>query len=39
MAGLFLSSAFQIVRQGLAEWRSEGAVVHADLHHHHSPVE
>jgi Co/Zn/Cd efflux system component len=39
MAGLFLSSAFQIVQQGLAEWRSEGAVVHEDLHHHHSPAE
>ena len=39
MAGLFLSSAFQIVQQGLAEWRSEGAVVHEDLHHRHSPAE
>jgi Co/Zn/Cd efflux system component len=39
MAGLFLSSAFQIVQQGLAEWRSEGAVVREDLHHHHSPAE
>jgi hypothetical protein len=29
MAGLFLTSAFQIVRQAMREWRTEATPVHS----------